>query len=202
MKQNSVKIIGITGGVGSGKSRVLEYLAGHWDAYVIQADLVAHEQMAPGTKCHQEILAHFGSEVVGAAGALDRQRLGSIVFADSSRLQQLNRIVHPAVKQAIQAEIQQQLDQKQIIVVEAALLIEDHYNEICDELWYVYAREQQRRQWLKTQRGYTDERITEIMGQQLSDQQFRRHCDFVLDNNGSWERTKHNIDEKMINLLR
>ena len=81
--------------------------------------------------------------------------------------------------------------------VEAALLIEDHYDEICDELWYIYADERVRRARLKSDRNYTDERIDGIMENQLSEEEFSEACDFEIDNSGEFEETKKQIDQRM-----
>ena len=83
------------------------------------------------------------------------------------------------------------------VFIEAALLIEDHYDEICDELWYIYADERVRRDRLRRDRNYSDEKIDGIMENQLSEEEFSEHCDFEVDNSGEFEDTKKQIDQRM-----
>ncbi|MDE6957927.1 MAG: dephospho-CoA kinase, partial [Lachnospiraceae bacterium] len=93
-----MKIIGITGGIGSGKSKVLSYLEETYKAPAYEADKVAHKLQEPGQTCYKKIVASFGEEVLKEGGDVDRKKLGEIVFADAKRRSVLNEIVHPAVK--------------------------------------------------------------------------------------------------------
>jgi len=185
-----MKIIGITGGVGSGKSRVLLFLEKKYKAAICQADQVAWELQKPGKLCYQKIVAHFGEEILNEDGTINRNILGQIVFQDETQLQVLNSIMHPTVKEEIQRCVQ--MERKKgtaIFVLEAALLVEEHYDEICDELWYIYTDEQNRRQRLKSSRQYSDEKIDRIMASQLPEAEFRKACQRVIDNNGTFEQT-------------
>ena len=104
------------------------------------------------------------------------------MFADEKKLQRLNRIVHPRVKEYIRKKKEEEKEAgTRIFVVEAALLIEDHYEEICDELWYIHTPDEVRRKRLKESRGYTDERIDGIMKNQKSEKQFRNACSVVIE---------------------
>lgn len=184
-------VIGITGGIGAGKSQVLSLMKQEFGAQLLVADDIAHQLTEPGHSCYEHIVDEFGRDVLAADGSIDRKRLAEIVFADPVRLKRLNRIVHPMVKEYIRGEISciRLEDPAKIIVIEAALLIEDHYDEICDEIWYVYASEEIRRERLKKSRGYTDEKIDEIMKNQLSDEEFRKSCQKTIDNSGSLAET-------------
>ncbi len=195
------KVLGITGAVGSGKSTVLSYLEKKYHAQIIQADLVAHEQMKPGTKCYEKIIEVFGREILRQDETIDRKKLSDLVFCDSDRIELLNQIVHPAVKKKIIQMIKEgeKTDQIPFYVVEAALLIEDHYEEICDQIWYLYVDENTRERRLMASRGYTKEKIKEIRKNQLSDQEFREHCQFVVDNTSDIvENTYEQIDRGLI----
>lgn len=195
-----MKIIGVTGGVGAGKSEVLNYIGNHYDAAVVKADEVAHLLMAPGQSCYEQVAELMGERVVRENGSLDRKMIAEIVYHDSEKLRQLNAIIHPAVKKYIRKSIER--EEKigtEYFFVEAALLIEDKYDEICDEMWYIYAGEGTRRKRLKANRGYSDERITAIMAKQLSDDEFYAHCDFQIDNGGSFEGTEKQIELRMSN---
>ena len=193
-----MKIIGITGGVGSGKSRVLSYMEEQFKAVICQADHVAWELQEQGQKCYAEIVEHFGREILHDDGTINRKKLGQIVFNDNKELLVLNEIMHPAVKEAI-VELIQIEREKQIeyFVLEAALLLEDGYKQICDEMWYIYTDEMTRRCRLKESRAYSDAKIDAIMASQLSEEVFRKECQIVIDNSGDFEDTCYQIDEAM-----
>ena len=185
-----MKTIGITGGVGSGKSRVLSFLETEYDAYICQADHVAWELQRPGEKCYDAIVEKFGKDILCADGTIDRPKLGNLVFGNQAKLKQLNQIMHPAVKQRVRKQMKSQYENgTDLFVLEAALLLEEHYDVICDELWYIYSDEQIRRQRLRKFRQYTDEKIDAIMASQSSDEVFRRECQIVIDNGGTFEET-------------
>lgn len=191
-----MKIIGITGGVGSGKSRVLSYIEETYSCVICQADHVAWELQKPGEKGYMEIVKHFGSDVLNEDGSINRPALGQIVFSDENELLALNAIMHPAVKVAIKDKILEEINRgTELFVLEAALLIEEHYDEICDELWYIYTEEAIRRDRLKSSRGYTDEKIDSMMKTQLSEDVFRKKCKVVIDNSEDFEYTCLQIQE-------
>lgn len=194
-----MKIIGVTGGVGAGKSKILDYLEEECGAVVYKADEVARKLQQPGQFVFREILEHFGIEILSKDGELDRAKLAEIVFSDEAELFFLNQLIHPQVKEYIMQAIETEGDLgTDLFVVEAAVLLEDHYDEICDELWYIYTSQSVRRERLKTSRGYSDEKITEMMRNQLGENEFREKCDKVIDNTGDFEDTKLQIDEALI----
>lgn len=193
-----MKIIGITGGIGAGKSEILNYIARQWNAVVVEADEVGYLVMQPGKSCFAPIVELFGPGILKADGTLDRQKIAELVFDDKELLGKLNGIVHPAVKKYIKKAIEREKEHDtDLFIVEAALLIEDHYDEICDELWYIYADEETRTERLKQNRGYSDEKIREIFSNQLSEEEFSSHCDFEIDNSGDFEDTKRQIIQRM-----
>lgn len=192
-----MKVIGITGGVGSGKSEVLRYLKEAYKTWVCQMDETAKEIQRKGTDCFDRIVEHFGSRVVSAEGELDRAELSRIVFSDERELGVLNEIVHPEVIRQVRDDIEQKRAQgTELYIVEAALL-PDVGSELCDELWYIYAEEKVRRERLKVSRGYTDEKITQMIASQPDDERFRAVCTAVIDNSGDFEDTKRQIGEKL-----
>ena len=191
-----MKVIGITGGIGSGKSRVLSYLEEKHHAVICQADRVAWELQEPGQKCYLEIVEYFGTGILNEDTTINRTELGQIVFHDDEKLYLLNEMMHPAVKIEIQNRISQEREKgTKLFFLEAALLIEEHYDEICDELWYIYTSEPIRRQRLKESRGYSDEKIDAIMATQLSEETFRKVCKIVIENNGMFEETCKSLDD-------
>ncbi len=181
-----MKFIGITGGVGAGKSAILEYIAANYNAKVMLADEIAHDLMMPGTKCYDTIKAEFaGEQIFLADGNIDRPRMAQVIFNDAGKRERMNGIVHPAVKDYI-LEIYREEQEKgelEYLILEAALLIEEHYDEICDELWYIYTSEENRRQRLKENRGYSGEKIDTIFKSQLTEEVYRKYCKVVIDNN-------------------
>ena len=110
-----MKIIGITGGVGSGKSRVLSYMESHFDAVICQADHVAWELQKPGERCYIEIVKYFGNEILNDDATIQRGKLGQIVFSDKNKLEVLNNIMHPAVKESVIGLIQQEKEKELLI---------------------------------------------------------------------------------------
>ena len=193
-----MKIIGVTGGVGAGKSTVLNYLEKRYGAKLILADLVGHEVMEPGHEAYEQVVKAFGQEIVSEDKTIDRKTLGAIVFADEKKRMILNRIIHPAVRQ----EILRRLEAAELLhlsyaVVEAALFLEENYDAFCDETWYIYTDEKIRRQRLKESRGYSDERIDQIFRSQKTHEEFQKRCLFMIDNNGSEEETFRQIDRRM-----
>ena len=192
-----MRVIGITGGVGSGKSEVLRYLKEAYGAWVCQMDETAKELQRRGTTCFRRIVEHFGERVVSAEGELDRAALSVIVFSDERELQALNEIVHPEVIRQVRGDIEEKRAQGlEFYVVEAALL-PDVGRELCDELWYIYTEEKVRRERLKASRGYTDERITQMIASQPGEARFRSACTAVIDNSGDFEDKKRQIGERL-----
>nr|WP_294491546.1 dephospho-CoA kinase [uncultured Mediterraneibacter sp.] len=192
-----MKVLGITGGVGSGKSEILKYLKSAYGARICQMDEKARELQKKGTDCFKKIVMAFGPSVVAADGELDRRRLGEIVFQDREKLAVLNGIVHPEVIRCVNFEIEQKRKENiSLYVVEAALL-PDVGKQLCDELWYIYAEEHIRRSRLKASRGYTDEQISRMIASQPGEEDFRAVSSAVIDNSGSFEDTKRQIGERL-----
>ena len=193
-----MRVIGVTGGVGAGKSTVLQYMENTWHARLILADQVGHEVMEPGKEAYGEILKVFGRGILQKDGSVDRGILGGIVFADKEKLEKLNAIVHPAVKKEILRRIgQARQEGEDCVVVEAALFLEEKYDAFCDETWYIYTNEDERRRRLKASRGYTDRRIDQMIGRQKSNEEFLSRCAYGIDNNGTAEHTFCQIDKRM-----
>ena len=187
-----MKFIGITGGVGAGKSAILEYLSKKEGVRVMLADEIAHDLMEQGTECYQRLSKEFETEdIFLPEGGFDRLKLAKVIFSDIEKRDRLNGIVHPAVKQYVIAEAEKERNNpaRKILVLEAALLIEEPYDAICDELWYIYTREDIREKRLMESRGYSKEKVRQIFDSQLKEEEFRRHCKVVIDNNNGLEDT-------------
>lgn len=194
-----MKVIGITGGVGAGKSEILRYLKEKHSAMIVEADKVGHLLMEPGGACYYNIVEKFGSGILNGDQTINRQKLGKIVFADADLLRELNKIIHPRVKSYIVSEIAKEraYHRTNLFVIEAALLLEDHYDVICDELWFIDTDADTRAKRLKESRGYDDEKIAGIMANQKSPEEFKRACQVVINNSGLLTDTYEQIDRQL-----
>ncbi|MCR5676105.1 MAG: dephospho-CoA kinase [Lachnospiraceae bacterium] len=190
------RIIGITGGVGAGKTECLRYIEESVHCLVIYADPEAAKLRRRGEACYEPLVELLGSGVLDADGEIDSGRMAERIFADESLLAAVNGIIHPAVNDRIRAMIDRERRERNFdfVFVEAALLIENGYEAFVDEMWYIYADASVRRSRLKATRGYSDEKIDEIFAGQLSDEEFRAHCPVVIDNSGDMTETKKQID--------
>lgn len=196
-----MKVIGITGGVGCGKSTVLKLIEENFNALVIMADDVAKELMEPGKPGYEQVVSFFGDEILESSrNRIDRKRLADIIFSNPNKRIVLNSIIHPLVKKEIVARItDEKINGKyDCIFVEAALLLDDHYDVFCDEIWYIYADEKTRRQRLKEARGYSDDKIDGIIASQMTEEQFKSRCTRIIDNSGGLEETYCSL----VNLLK
>ena len=191
-----MKIIGITGGVGAGKSTVLDYLREQFHAYVIQADPVGHQVMEPGEICYSQVIALFGEHILKKDKTIDRKAVSDVVFGNEEKLKKLNGIIHPAVRQSVLEEIQLQKEKKTaIVVVEAALLLEEHYEKFCDKVWYVHTDREIRISRLMENRGYSREKSESIISSQAPDEYFAKHADYIIWNNGDIKDTWLQVEE-------
>ncbi|MDY4070133.1 MAG: dephospho-CoA kinase [Lachnospiraceae bacterium] len=192
-------VIGITGGVGAGKTKILTYLSEHYSCRIILADGVANQLKEPGQKCYEEIVTLLGTQILKPDGTIDRLKMAERIFSDRELLRRVNEIIHPAVKEYILQAIEEERrrDKIDFLFLEAALLIEEGYESIVDELWYIYADEAVRAERLKANRQYSDEKIQKILRSQLSDAEYRAHCSTVIDNGVALEETYRQIEKKM-----
>ncbi len=203
--------LGITGGVGAGKSAILSHIKEHYNSRIMLADEIAHEVMeplgsrrsavgedfTPDESCYGALRDLFGSEAVWMPdGRIDRAALAAVLFSDDEKRAALDGIVHPAVKEYVRRQYAREAAKGKldVLVLEAALLIEEKYGEICDELWYIYTTEENRRKRLKGSRGYSDEKIDGIFAAQLSEEEFRAGCAQVIDNNAGLDATTRQVD--------
>jgi len=194
-----MKVIGITGGVGSGKSLILNFLKDHYNCEIIMADDLAKDLCKSGEICFKPLVKALGKGVLDTNGEIDRSVMARMIFADDSLREKVNGIIHPGVKKFILKRIAylRKKMTKDYLFIEAALLIEDGYKDIVDELWYIYTDEAVRRKRLKESRGYTDQKIDDIMASQLTEEEFRDNSDFEIDNSGDSEVSFSKIRERL-----
>lgn len=192
-----MQIIGITGGIGAGKSQVLQYIQKHYKCRVILADDVGNEVKLPGKICYNQLVDLLGNDILDKEGVIIRDKMAAKIFSDKELLLAVNAIIHPAVMDYILIEIQKEKEAGRLdfFFVEAALLIECGYASHVDEMWYVYASDDIRRERLRANRHYSDEKITSIMNGQLQEEEFRKHCQVVIDNSSDFRNTEKQIDK-------
>ena len=193
--------IGITGGVGAGKSTVLTLLKENFNCKVLLADEVAANLMTPGHQCFDKVVAlDWPESILDADGQIDRPKMARFMFENNDLRQQVNSIVHPAVEAEVLNQVEQERRSHNIeyFFFEAALLIECGYGKLVDEMWYIYASEEVRAQRLMESRGYSKERIEGTIASQRSDASFREHADVVIDNSGDKERTLKQLRQILI----
>lgn len=189
--------IGVTGGVGAGKSTVLNYIKDNYRAEIILADDYGNKVKEPGEECYAKIVELLGEGILSSPnGAIDREKMAKAIFADEELRRKVNDIIHPAVIHKILEDVEKirtggRMD---YCLIEAALLIESGLYRKFDKLMYIYADENVRRKRLIASRGYSDEKIDSIMATQLSDEEFRSYADVVIDNSGDSRETYKQID--------
>lgn len=196
-----MKILGITGGVGAGKSEVLNYIEKAYDAVIIKADNVAANLLMPGEKAYNGVKKLLPKDVYAEDGTIDNKKMAAVFFNDKNLKESVNSVVFPLVKEEILSIIEvARNNKKSLVVMEAALLIEEHYDKICDELWFIYATPAVRAERLRDSRGYSEERIRAVMDSQLSDEEFIKGTDVIINNSGDFEATKDSIDKELLRL--
>lgn len=195
--------VGLTGGIAAGKSVVGEMFAS-LGAHVIQADQISHQLMQPGEAVYQEVVDHFGVGILDPDGSVNRARLGELAFGGPhrpSRVQELNQIVHPAVirrQEEWMAEVGRR-DPHAIALVEAALILEAGMAKRLDRLVVVTCQPEQRiERWaqrLKVNQETARREITRRMAAQLPDEEKIKAADYVIDNSGSLDETRRQVEK-------
>lgn len=189
--------IGITGGVGAGKSAILKYLTENYNCRVMLADDIAHDLMEPGGACHEKLRELFAEDhVFNEDGSINRPAMAQALFSDDEKRRACDGIVHPAVRRylAEQAEMERERDVLDLLVSEAALPGEEKEGAIPEEMWYIYTSGEKRRKRLKTNRGYSDEKIDSIFRSQMGEEEYRARCSAEIDNNQTPEEAFRQID--------
>ncbi len=192
-----MRVIGITGGVGAGKSAILSHIQEHYNCRVFLADEAAHQVEEKGQPCYDRLVKLLGEDILAEDKTIHRQRMAEKIFSDPALLSQVNAMIHPAVKERILEVIREEKRAliHDFLIIEAALLIEQGYLEIVDEMWYVYASDEVRRKRLRETRGYSDLKIDSIMEKQLGEKKFRHYCHVVIDNDSSLPDACGQVDQ-------
>ncbi len=194
-----MRLIGITGGVGAGKTEILDFIRQHYRCKIYLADEVARLIQQPGQVCHAKITALLGKGILKADGCIDRDRMAARIFVDNELLKKVNAIVHPAVRQYLENTVRKARAEgnTELFFIEAALLIENGYRDYVDEMWYIYAPIAVRKERLRQSRSYSDAKTEQIMQSQLTEERFRQNCDFVIDNGGTLAEAYEQVRKRL-----
>lgn len=200
-----MKIIGVTGGVGSGKTELLHYIEKNYRCRILLADEAAHEVMQKGGRIYEPLVALLGSSVLDSSGEINRKEMAARIFSQEELLGRVNALIHPAVREFILEAVAEERekaaagaeDAVDYFFLEAALLIECGYRSVVDEMWYIYCDLAVRRERLKKSRGYSDGKIDSILSSQLTEAEFRSGSDVVIDNSGNLEDAYRQIREAL-----
>lgn len=182
-------VLGITGGVGAGKSRILDLLKERYGAEIIQADQVAKQLEEPGQPGFEALIGLFGDGIRNQQGAIDKEAFAQLIFKDKEALARVNSVIHPLTWQAIQRQIDE--SRADLIVIEAALF---NSRDICQKLIYVDTSAENRIARLMESRNYTREKCLDIMKNQPGREEFLALADFVIDNNGTMESVEQQLE--------
>ncbi|MCS7088559.1 MAG: dephospho-CoA kinase [Thermoflexales bacterium] len=185
-------VIGLTGNIATGKSTVAAMLQ-ELGATVINADQIAREVVVPGTPAFAAIVQRFGPSVVQPDGFLDRRALGRIVFADQSRLRELESIVHPPVRAMIRERLAS-APHNSIVVLEVIRLFESGLDALCDAVWVTHCSEEQQRARLIRERGFSADEAEQRIRIQSSPSEKIARADVVIDTGGSLEETRRQVE--------
>lgn len=197
-------LIGLTGGIGTGKSRVAALLQ-ELGAVVISADQLAREVVEPGQPAYQAIVERFGKEFLQPDGTLDRRRLAELVFSDEQARKDLEAIVHPQVRQASAAKLEELRKRPQppeVVVLEIPLLFETGREADFDEIWVVTAAEETAVKRAALRDSAAEAHIRARMQAQLPVQEKARRAHVVIDNDGEWSATEAQVRRQWQSLQR
>lgn len=198
MKQNKFEgktVVGLCGGIGTGKSTILESILHFPVTEVILADDVGRELMNIGGVLYDELLIHYGETILSENGEIDKKKLASIAFRTRESQKEINEIEHPIIRDEIIRRIRK--SEKKVIFIEAALLFEGNLDSLCDEIWAVYVDTKERIRRLMSDRGYTREKCESVMRLQMSDEELSEKADLVIDNSGLPFLTREHIYDLM-----
>ena len=190
-----MKVIGLTGGIGSGKSTVSQFLA-EPGATIIDADKIGHETFKPETEAWREVVAAFGHQIVAANGTIDRKKLGTIVFSNSEDRARLNQIMHPRIYEVVKAQLAEyQRQGVSVVVLEAPLLMEAGWTSLVDEVWVTTAAEDTVLKRLRERTGLSEAESRARIHAQLPAEKRIREADVVIDTDCELDELKAKVRE-------
>lgn len=186
------KIIGITGGIASGKSTVTDFLRKQ-GYQVVDADQVVHELQKPGEKLFQVLLSEFGSDIIQTNGFLDRKKLGQIVFADATLLTKINQLQGEIIREELAMRCRRLVQKEELFFMDIPLLFEQGYEDWFDEIWFIDVQEETQIERLQQRNDLSVDEAKKRIASQLSSQEKRQRADMIIDNNGKIEDTLQQV---------
>jgi len=190
-----MKVIGLTGGIGSGKSTVSRFLA-ELGAVILDADKVGHEAFKPGTELWREVVAAFGRQILTPNGDINREKMGEIVFGNPESLARLNQIMHPRMYEIVKAQLEKFRGRGvKVVVLEAPLLIEAGWTSLVDEVWVTVAAEATVLSRLQEQEGLSREQSLARIHSQLSSEERIRQADVVINTDCDLDELRARVGE-------
>lgn len=187
--------IHLTGGVGAGKSTVLGFLENEYGAKILRADDLAKELMEPGQEGYRKVVELLGKDILAEDGTIDRAKMAQRIYSDENARLGVNAIIHPITWERIKREMEEA--GPRLVVAEAALPVDEAHRSMFDATWYVYTDPEVRIGRLMKSRGYSREKCIGIINSQMSDEEYRRRADAVIDNSGTHEEARDQIREIM-----
>ena len=185
-----MKVIGITGGVGAGKSRILDILKDEYNAEIVQTDLVARKLMEKGNSGYNALVKALQRDFLDEDGQIDRVKLAAILFQEPDVKKMVDALIHPMVWEAV--EERKKTCTAPLLVVESAIMDQEK-DDIFDEIWYVYTSEANRIKRLAENRAYSAKRSRAMIASQPTEEEFKRISQQVIDNNGSVEDVRSRL---------
>ncbi len=180
-----MKVIELTGGVGAGKSRILELLRDRYGARILKADETARGLQKKGQPGYEKIVNAFGTGILGLDGELDREKLAALIFTDEAAREKINEIIHPLVWKQIHESVRTAREEGGALFVVETAVPDQNPDDIYDEVWYVYTLDDIRIRRLMESRGYSEKKALQIMESQYTKEQYLSLADHVIDNQGS-----------------
>lgn len=197
MKQNKeVKVIGLTGGIGSGKSEAARILVETYGALLLNTDRIAHDFMEKGGVSYGLIVEYFGKGILDGEGRIDRGKLGREVYQNTEKLKMLNSFTHPPVMEYVRNRIKEAKEERAypLICVETALPREAALGDFCDEIWYVNAEKEVRKERLQNSRNFNQDKFEQVLKNQFSEEEYKKISTHILTNNDTLENLKQQIE--------
>ncbi|NLL69946.1 MAG: dephospho-CoA kinase [Epulopiscium sp.] len=193
-----MKVVGLTGGSGTGKSKIASYFEKQYKAYLIDADQIGHKIIKKGMPAYSLLIKHFGHTILDETKEINRKKLGAMVFMDPEKLKLLNKITHPFIVSKIDETITQcslQDQQHSFIMIDGALLVEANVHKKVDELWVVYANLDCRIKRLKKRDGLSQDQILQRIEGQMPWETLCQYAHRIIDNSGDFTETMMQCDQ-------
>ena len=189
------RVIGLTGGIGSGKSTVSQYLA-ELGAAIIDADKIGHEAYRPNTETWRKLIKTFGNKILAQDNTIDRKKLGVIVFNNPEELKRLNAIVHPLMFEMAKKRIDDCRRQGiEVVILDAPILFETNWTLLVDEVWAVVANEENVTKRAMARSGLTEEQVRSRISSQMSNEERIKRAQVVIHNDGTTEDLRKKVKE-------